>query len=163
MTSANNHQKSANFLLHISFLLAITLLILQGCGRHPRKPPVAPPPPVIREIPPVKKELTPPEKKYEKTAIINQFIIQAKTQHENGNNKQAVATLERGLRIAPKDAQLWSYLAEIKLDQHQYQQALSFAKKSNAVAGNNAAIFEKNLKIIEKANRRLAPHILPSL
>ena len=73
-----------------------------------------------------------------------------------GRPDLAAATLERGLRAAPKDATLWSQLAEVKLQQQQYLQARSLAAKSNSLAGSNTTIVQKNHWIIEESLKRAA-------
>ena len=84
------------------------------------------------------------------------FGQQAAEQSQQGNYDRAASILERGLRVAPKDAMLWSQLAEVKLRQQQYLQARSLATKSNSLAGTNSAVFEKNHWIIQEAQKRAA-------
>lgn len=124
----------------LSLYLFFTLLF-QGCATYP-PPPVHYPPP-------------PPE---QTNTISADFSRQAATQVRQGRLDLAAATLERGLRIAPKDAMLWSQLAEVKLKQHQYQQARSLAEKSNSLAGSYPGIVEKNEQIIEEALVQAAGH-----
>lgn len=88
--------------------------------------------------------------------IAAKFSSQAEQQASAGRLDLAAATLERGLRAAPKNARLWSQLAEIKLQQQQYQQASSLATKSNSMAGSNQAVLQKNYWIIEEARRKSA-------
>lgn len=68
----------------------------------------------------------------------------------------AAATLERGLRIAPKDAMLWSQLAEVKLQQQHYRQARTLAEKSTSLADGSPDIVEKNRRIIKESLRKAA-------
>jgi len=91
-------------------------------------------------------------------AIAADFSRQAATQVNQGRLDLAAATLERGLRIAPKDARLWSQLAEVKLQQQHYRQARSLAAKSNSLAGNDTGLVPKNQWIIEEARRRSGGH-----
>ncbi len=114
-------------------LYLLSILLFQGCATS--LPPVPYPPP-----------------RPEQTDTISaEFSRQAATQVRQGRLDLAAATLERGLRIAPKDAMLWSRLAEVKLQQHHYQQARSLAEKSNSLAGSSPGIVEKNQQIIEEA------------
>ncbi len=115
-------------------LYLLSILFFQGCATT--LPPVHYPPP-------------PPEQPSD--TISADFSRQAATQVRQGRLDLAAATLERGLRIAPKDAMLWSQLAEVKLQQHHYQQARSLAEKSNSLAGSYPGIEEKNQQIIEEA------------
>lgn len=88
--------------------------------------------------------------------IAADFSRQAAEQTRQGRPDLAAAILERGLRAAPKEAMLWSQLAEVKLQQQHYQQARSLAAKSNSLAGTNTTIVQKNYWIIEQALRRAA-------
>jgi len=63
----------------------------------------------------------------------------------------AEATLERALRISPRDARLWQELARIRLQQGQYSQAEGFAARSNTWAGSDHALRAENWKLIAQA------------
>lgn len=133
-------------------------MLFQGCAVYTPPQPVyyPPPPPETRQpsIPELEPIKPPPPKK--DNIVAASFSKQAMEQTRQGNHDLAAATLERGLRVAPKDAMLWSQLAEIKLEQRQYQQARSLAAKSNSYAGANTSIVQKNYWIIEEARRRSA-------
>lgn len=47
-----------------------------------------------------------------------------------GQHERAMAILERGLKMAPRDHQLWYRLARARFLNGDYQQALSFAKRA---------------------------------
>ncbi|MDS4059591.1 MAG: tetratricopeptide repeat protein, partial [Candidatus Contendobacter sp.] len=53
---------------------------------------------------------------------------------------KAGAILERALRIEPRNAGIWSDLAQIRLHQEQYKQAELLFLKSNVLAGSNKAL-----------------------
>ena len=67
----------------------------------------------------------------------------------------AEATLERALRISPRDARLWQQLARIRLQQGQYEQAESLAARSNTWAGRDSALRAENWKLIAQARDAL--------
>jgi tetratricopeptide (TPR) repeat protein len=147
-------------------LLAICVLsavLFQGCAVYSPKQPVEIPPPVPEGYPPpppaVQKPPTPQTEPTQEApaqvdTIAADFSRQAQLQASQGRTDLAAATLERGLRAAPKDAMLWSQLAEIKLKQKQYLQARSLAAKSNSLAGSNTTIVQKNHWIIEESLRK---------
>ncbi|MGL1930883.1 MAG: hypothetical protein OCC45_03860 [Desulfotalea sp.] len=81
------------------------------------------------------------------------FSRKAAEQSRQQNYDLAASIIERGLRVAPKDAILWSQLAEVKLRQQQYQQARSLATKSNSLARANSAVIKKNNWIIQEAKK----------
>ena len=88
-----------------------------------------------------------------KDPIVKGIINQANQQMRNGELDAAAQTLERGLRIAPKEAFLWSQLAAVRLQQRHYEQAQSLAAKSSSLAKDNAALIHRNQVIIEEAKK----------
>jgi Flp pilus assembly protein TadD len=84
-------------------------------------------------------------------SIAADFGLQAQKQQRQGDLDMAAATLERGLRLAPKDPFLWSQLAEVRLLQKNYQQARTLAAKSSSLAGSDRTIVNKNNWIINQA------------
>lgn len=144
----------------LSFCL-LTALLFQGCTAFTPQQPISYPPPQVE----VEKHPT-PQKAIEKKKPVNQapktdmiasnFSRQAAEQINQGRPDLAAATLERGLRAAPKDPMLWSQLAEVQLQQKNYLQARSLAAKSNSLAGTNRAIVEKNHKIIKESLEKAA-------
>ena len=83
--------------------------------------------------------------------VVKDISNQANQLIRNGKLDGAAQTLERGLRIAPKNALLWSQLATVRLKQHRYGQAKSLAAKSNSFAGGDAALLERNRAIMAQA------------
>ncbi len=72
-----------------------------------------------------------------------------------GDLTSAAASLERGLRIEPNNAGLWSRLAEVRLRQGDTVQAEQLALKANGLAGGDAALRTRNDKIVAQARGRL--------
>jgi tetratricopeptide (TPR) repeat protein len=70
-----------------------------------------------------------------------------------GSYQDAAATLERAIRIQPKNPELWSVLARAKLRLRQYDQAEQFAKKSNLYVKNNPELLKSNWYLIAEARR----------
>lgn len=146
-------------------LCLLSTLLFQGCATYPPiRPAHYPPPRTTAPIPsrPQFPEQAGPESASEPVrqtpkqtgTIAADFCRQAAAQVGQGRLDLAAATLERGLRLAPKDAMLWSQLAEVKLQQQQYRQAGSLAAKSNSMAAGNTALVQKNYWIVEEARRR---------
>lgn len=65
---------------------------------------------------------------------------------------KAETYLQRALRISPKNAVLWSRMAETKLQQGNKSQAIQFASKSNAIT-NDVILRQKNEAIMGEARR----------
>ena len=68
-----------------------------------------------------------------------------------GRPDAAGATLERALRIEPRNAWLWHELAQLRLAQGQYAQAVALAQKSNSFAGTQRRLQAMNWHVIGEA------------
>lgn len=68
-----------------------------------------------------------------------------------GQVDQAAATLERALRIEPRNPAILHYLAQTRLQQGRYQQAEALASKSNSLAGNDRLLRERNARLLHAA------------
>ena len=144
-------------------LLAVCLfgaLLFQGCAAYPPPRPTHYPPPRPVPVPETRMPQPVPEAVPVRPPprpahfIADDFSRQAEQQARDGNLDLAAATLERGLRQVPKNARLWSQLAEIRLEQQHYHQARALAAKSNSLAGTNTRLMRKNQWIMEEALRR---------
>ncbi|MCG6898264.1 MAG: tetratricopeptide repeat protein [Thiocapsa sp.] len=79
---------------------------------------------------------------------------QAEQQRQAGDYTGAAASLERSLRIAPREAYLWNRLARVRLEQGQAGQAGNLAARSNDLAGDDPTIKKDNWRIIAESRRR---------
>lgn len=70
---------------------------------------------------------------------------------EAGHREAAGASLERGLRIEPRNAWLWHELAQLRLAQGQYAQAISLAQKSISLAGRERRLLALDWRVIGNA------------
>jgi cytochrome c-type biogenesis protein CcmH/NrfG len=68
-----------------------------------------------------------------------------------GRLSNAAATLERALRIEPRNPRLWQELARVRLKQGEYAQVESTAARSNSWAGSDAAVRAENWRLIAQA------------
>ena len=68
-----------------------------------------------------------------------------------GRLTHAAASLERALRIEPRNPRLWHELGKVRLKQGQYAQAESMAARSNSWAGSDSVLREENQRLIEQA------------
>ena len=113
-------------------------------GAPPSPPPVAAPPseapPPVASIPP-----RPPG-----TAVAG-LLKSAQNDAAAGRLGSAAATLERALRIEPRNPRLWHELAKVRLRQADYGQAESLAARSNTYAGGDADLRAANQKLIADA------------
>jgi Tfp pilus assembly protein PilF len=72
-----------------------------------------------------------------------------------GDSDRAVASLERGLDIEPKNPWLWNRLASERLKQKMWAKAITLAKKSNAFASGHKQLKKDNWQIISQASTAL--------
>jgi Flp pilus assembly protein TadD len=76
----------------------------------------------------------------------------ARADASRGRLTNAAATLERALRIEPKNPRLWHQLALVRLRQGDYAQAESLAARSNTWAADDAELKAANQRVIEEAH-----------
>lgn len=84
---------------------------------------------------------------------VAQLLDTAHRQQRAGQHMAAASTLERALRIAPKDALLWHQLAGVRLAQGRWLLAEQMAAKSNNLAGNDRQLIADNWQLIAKARQ----------
>lgn len=118
-------------LRHLSTLAAF--LLLAGCTLLPPEVPPAP---------------------SQNPAVVALFD-QARTQSSAGQGEAAGSSLERALRIEPRNPVLWQELARLRLAQGQYRQAENLAAKANALAGDDQRLRAENWRIIGQARSEL--------
>lgn len=75
-----------------------------------------------------------------------------------GRLDSAAASLERALRIEPRNATLWHELARVRLEQNQGTQAIQLATKSNTLAGDNHRLRAQNWRVIGQARAQSGDH-----
>ena len=115
------------------------LAVLAGCATPPGQPPEPKPepPPVISS-------------QKENVAVAG-LMDSARADTASGNLGGAAASLERALRIEPRNPRLWHELARVRLKQGQYAQAESVAARSNSWAGEDRLLRAENWRLIAQA------------
>ena len=68
-----------------------------------------------------------------------------------GRLANAAASLERALRIEPRNPRLWHELARVRMSQGDYAQAESLAARSNTWVGNDSELRAANVRLIAQA------------
>jgi len=68
-----------------------------------------------------------------------------------GKLSTAAASIERALRIEPRNPRLWQELARVRLQQGQLVQAENVAARSNSFAGSDSALRAENWRLIAQA------------
>jgi predicted Zn-dependent protease len=145
----------------ILFLLSLMLLLLAGCASV--APPTSTPDTPARSTAPVAEsgssaEIINPEPAPKPAVSGNPAVIalvdRARLDSGAGQRDSAGAALERALRIEPRNPWLWQELAQLRLNQGQYAQAVSLAQKSMSFSGQDKPLRGLNWRII--GNARIA-------
>lgn len=84
---------------------------------------------------------------------VDALLKSAEQQVRSNDLDGAVGTLERALRIEPRNAYLWNRLATLRLDQGKAILANDLAVKSMALAGADVELKRKNWQLIARAKR----------
>lgn len=146
------------------------LLLMTGCAaRAPLSPP-RPAPPVSAPLPttpspaepgflpPLEPSLIPPAAPPvtvpSENAAVMALLRKSQNQSSAGQWEAAGASLERALRIEPRNPVLWQKLARVRLAQQDYPQAENLAAKSSALAGNDRRLRAENWRIIGEARSK---------
>lgn len=79
------------------------------------------------------------------------LLESADRQQRSGDLTAAASTLERALRIEPRNPWLWSRLAGVRLRQGRYGMAEQLAAKSNSLAGDRRDLRRRNWELIARA------------
>ena len=85
------------------------------------------------------------------TIAIASLLDGARADTAAGRLANAAASLERALRIEPRNPRLWQELARVRLKQSDYAQAESTAARSNSWAGSDNALRAENWRLIAQA------------
>jgi Tfp pilus assembly protein PilF len=113
------------------------LLLIAGCTTAPTD-----------SIPP---ETPYPAGRASRNVAVAGLVKNARQDTEAGRLANAAATLERALRIEPRNPRLWHELARVRLRQGDFDQAASLAARSNSWAGSDADLRAANQRIIDNA------------
>jgi Flp pilus assembly protein TadD len=119
------------------------VLVLAGCATAPEPGPS--PAPV---------EQPPASQAPRENIAVAGLLESARSDAAAGKLVTAAASLERALRIEPRNPRLWQELARVRLQQGDFAQAESTAARSNSFAGNDGALRAENQRIIEQARSR---------
>jgi len=85
------------------------------------------------------------------SAAIASLMDGARQDVAAGRLANATASLERALRIEPRNPRLWQELARVRLKQGEYAQAESVAARSNSWAGGDNRLRAENWRLIAQS------------
>ncbi len=125
-----------------SRLIVLALSIFLSACASPRPEPGPPPPSPLPFSGPAHAE----------SAAIASLMDSARADNAAGKLANAAASLERALRIEPRNPRLWQELSRVRLSQRDYVQAENCAARSNSWAGSDdGALRADNWRLIAQA------------
>ena len=145
----------------------LVVVFLTACSGPPRR--TQPPAPVVTrgELPPPTVErgdapaiaayvppAAPQTARPEPAKAVKVLVRRAEDQRAGGDLVSAVSSIERGLRIEPRNPELWYRLAVLREAQGQFALAEELAGKSNSMAGAyEQSLKRENWKLIARSRR----------
>jgi tetratricopeptide (TPR) repeat protein len=125
----------------MKLLVVLAALLIPGCAAvAPSTAPSTAPAP----------ETAPPVSRTETPAVAG-LLDAARADVTAGRLPNAAASLERALRIEPRNPRLWAELARVRFKQGDFVQAESTARRSNSWAGSDNALLAENWRLIAQA------------
>ncbi|HSF21685.1 MAG TPA: tetratricopeptide repeat protein [Burkholderiales bacterium] len=121
--------------------LLVVVAVLGGCATVEPPAPVSEPGSVPIPAPPAAIE----------NPAIASLMDGARADVAAGRLVNAAASLERALRIEPRNPRLWQELARVRLKQGDYAQAESVAARSSSWAGGDNRLRAENWRLIAQA------------
>jgi len=97
---------------------------------------------------------TPARPPSETSGATRALLAQSRAAREAGSYAQASATIERALRIAPSDPNLWVELGQIELASGNPTQAATLARKALTLAANDSLAVADAQKLLRDAAGR---------
>ena len=117
---------------------ALLLLLLAGCAARSPAP--------VEEAPREQAKEAPRE-----TVAVAGLMESARADAAAGRLANAAASLERALRLEPRNPRLWHELARVRLRQGDFAQAESLAARSSTWAANDNTLRAENWRVIAQA------------
>ncbi|MCF6226617.1 MAG: tetratricopeptide repeat protein [Xanthomonadales bacterium] len=136
------------------------LLFLSACASTGPAPSNRTAPPVLTEVEtevrqPASEESAGIQVQPLQNPAVRQLLASASASESAGQLEQAAQMLERGLRIEPRDPELLQRMAEIRLQQEAWQQAISFATRSFDMGAQTGELCARNWRTMALANEYL--------
>jgi len=106
---------------------------------------------VIKDIGKSESRVLPVEDRSNLPGVIQSLISQADSQVNQQQYNDALATLERAVRIKPRYPEVWSRMALVYMRLGQFPQARQHAERSNSYIKDNQALKSFNKELIQSA------------
>lgn len=134
--------------------LALITTLMPACAALPPAGRPAPETPASSQEPAPSSS---PAPRSDNSAVVA-LLETARRDTASGRLESAASTLERALRIEPRNPALWHQLARVRLRQGQAAQAIQLATKSNTLAGDHHALRADNWRVIGEARTSQGDH-----
>lgn len=155
-------------------LLPLAMLLSAGCvpmdfgtpppsrGQVPATQPATPPasPVILRPVPEVPRtapgtvEPQPPMRPAPSISAASQALLDQSRSHQAaGNYDLAAASIERALRIDPRQPLLWLELGTVRLKEGDYAQAEAVGRKALSLSAGDATLTSRAEELIATAKR----------
>ena len=85
--------------------------------------------------------------------VVKRLIASARSQTLSQDWDGASGSLERALRIEPRNPNLWSALAEAKCEQGAWQKCIQLAAKSNTLSRADSSLRRRNWHLMATAHK----------
>lgn len=144
-------------------LCLVVLVQLLGCAATPRDGDIAP----LEDLgtgSEVSAPSTVPQPEGDRQAErfsnpgVHALVAEAQHHRERHDYVAAAASLERALRLEPRNAALWYLLAKVRLEEGNAQLAAQLAAKSNSFARKDTMMQAKNWRLMAVARKRVGDH-----
>ena len=89
---------------------------------------------------------------------VTELLADASAAEQNGQLEQASMSLERALRIQPRNPEILQSMAEVNLQMADYEQALNFATRSYDLGPRVGEICSRNWRTISVSREYLGDH-----
>ncbi|HEY8519653.1 MAG TPA: tetratricopeptide repeat protein [Gammaproteobacteria bacterium] len=123
----------------------------RGDAGAPGRAALPPPAPEAEQAPPGRAEPPPGRGGPAAPAASAQLLQQARTERAAGRYAAAASAVERALRLAPNDPELWLELGEIHLADGNRRQAEMMARKALTLAAGDGAVESRAQRLIRAA------------
>ena len=87
--------------------------------------------------------------------VVKRLMASSQQQRKIKNWDGASGSLERALRLEPRNPYLWSALAEVKFEQGAWKKSIQLAAKSNTLSGNDVQLRRSNWNLMANAHKSL--------
>lgn len=87
--------------------------------------------------------------------VVSRLLASAKQQSQKQQWGAASDSLERALRIEPRNASLWAAFAELKYEQQDWRGAIQLAAKSNTLSGDDTSLRRRNWHLMANSYEAL--------